>query len=229
MSRLRQALAAVTMTVTAAAGGLLIAVAGAVPAGASAPAHPAGEHSVTITAHHRAGGIGPHDVLPCVARSDAAIKPASCGQQTISCVITVSTLAIFGGSPKVISANARTNCTAPVDQIYLEEDLGFSGGGVLESLDKPTNTNYASTVITRSCVVGSYFNVAAANITFPAGYVLTGGTNPIHSSASITFHAGDCTPSTGGGGGGGGGGCAVHAPSPAGHQAGRRPHLISCS
>jgi hypothetical protein len=216
------------MTATAVGGGLLIAAAGAVPAWASAPPAPAGGHSVTITAHPRASGIGPHDVLPCIARTGAAIKPASCGQQTISCVITVSTPTIVGASPKVITATARTNCSAPVDEIYMEEDLG-SSGGVLERLDTPTNQSQASTVITRSCVVGSYVNIASALITFPAGYVLTAGTNPIHGSTSITFHTGDCTPSTGGGGGGGGGGCAVHAPSLAGHPAGRHPNLISCS
>jgi hypothetical protein len=87
--------------------------------------------SVTITAHPRASGIGPHDVLPCIARTGAAIKPASCGQQTISCVITVSTPAIVGASPKVITATARTNCA---------RDAGAGYGGVQLEPDPPTAT-----------------------------------------------------------------------------------------
>jgi len=47
------------MAAAAAAGGLLIAAAGAVPAYASAASAPAGGHTITITAHPRAGGIGP--------------------------------------------------------------------------------------------------------------------------------------------------------------------------
>src|SRR6185369_6507806 len=116
VSRFRRALAAATMAAAAVGGGLLIAAAGAVPAYASAASAPARGHTITITAHPRAAsGIGPHTILPCAKKPGTAIKPASCGDQTITCVITANTPAVVGGSPKAVIATAETDCTSPVD------------------------------------------------------------------------------------------------------------------
>jgi len=229
VSRIRRALAAATMAAAAVGGGLLIAAAGAVPAYASAASAPARGHTITITAHPRAAsGIGPHTILPCAKKPGTAIKPASCGDQTITCVITANTPTVVGGSPKAVIATAETDCTSPVDEITMSQDLAVPGGQVLMNEDNPPNTTRATTGITTSCVSGYYTNDAQALITFPAGYVLTGGSNPIHQTVSRFVAASSCRSSSGGGGGGGGG-CAVHAPSLAGHPAGRHPDLISCS
>ena len=91
------------------------------------------------------------------------------------------------------------------------------------------NTFFGSTFIQAECQTGVLSTVATAEITFPAGYVVVAGTNPIRDiSDSVTIHPSDCNPVAGGGGGGGGGGCAIPAPSLAGHPAGRHPDLISC-
>ena len=67
-------------------------------------------------------------------------------------------------------------------------------------------------------------STATASITPASGYVLA-GSNPEHdTSASVQFTTSVCH----GGSTGGGSGCAMHAPSLAGHQAGRHPDLISC-
>src|SRR5690348_2100777 len=88
--RFTRALAAATMAVAAAGGGLLIAAASAVPASAAAQGAPHGSHKITMTAHraHAGHGVGPHVILPCVAKAGSGIRPASCGDQTITCVIT---------------------------------------------------------------------------------------------------------------------------------------------
>src|SRR4051812_13582731 len=93
VSRFRKALAAATMAIAAAGGGLLITAASAVPASASARPAPHGGHTITVTAHprtHAASRIGPHDILPCTVKPGAGIKPASCGDQVIYCVITAN-------------------------------------------------------------------------------------------------------------------------------------------
>ena len=227
MSRFSRALAAATMAVAAAGGGLLIAAASAVPAYASAtgtPAAPQPGHTITIHAHpraHAASGIGPHlQILPC--GSDVC-TPGS-GGQTITCSITVNTPAVVGGSPKAVVATAETDCTSPVDQITMSEDLTVPSGQVLVDQDSPPNATRATTGITTSCVAGQYTNAAAAFIDFPPGYVVISGSNPIHQFVSIDVAAGSCSSS-----GGGGGGCAVHAPALATHPAGRHPDLVVCS
>ena len=216
------------MAAAAAGGGLLIAAAGAVPAYASAPAAPHGNHTITITAHPRAGGIGPHAILPCAKRPGTGIRPASCGDQTIVCTITASTPAVVGGSPKAVIASGETDCTSPVDQITMTEELAVPGGQILTNVDNPPNDSRATTGITTSCRAGGYTNDAEALITWPPGYVQTAGSNPIHQTVSRLVVSSSCSTSSGGGGGGGGGGCAVHAPSLARHPAARHPHVISC-
>jgi hypothetical protein len=230
VSHLRRALAAATMAVAAAGGGLLIAAAGAVPAGASAPAAPHKGHTITITAHprvHAAGRIGPHDILPCTVKPGAGIRPASCGDQTISCVITSNTPFVTTAIREV-DATAIVNCTSPVSSISMQESLLWNGNVVGSDSTLTQLKDGAATLAGAACQAGTWTNTASAFITFPPGYVLTAGTNPIHqTSAAISVPTAGCRPS-GGGGGGGGGGCAVHAPSLAGHLAGRHPDFISC-
>ena len=235
MSRFRRALAATTMAVAAAGGGLLIAAAGAVPAYASVPAAPPGGHTITITAHpkaHSGHGIGPHDILPCTVKPGAkkpgakkpGVTPASCGDQTISCSITAPAPTLAAGD---INSHATVTCSRTVTEIDLVEILIRSPGGNLQNQFPFTNTGGGTVGVGAGCQATTYTNYGSALITFPEGYVLTGGSNPIHqTSAPVTFSASACRPS--GGGGGGGGGCAIHAPSLAGHPAGRHPDFISC-
>ena len=229
MSRLRRALAAAIMAVAAAGGGLLIAAASAVPAWASAPAAPHGVHKITITAHPRAqagGRAGPRTILPCVAHPGTGIKPASCGDQTISCTITANTPFVTTAIREV-DATAIVDCTSPVSSISMSESLLWNGNVVGSDSTLTQLKDGAATLAGAACQAGTWTSTASAFITFPIGYVLTGGTNPIHqTSASISVPTAGCRPS--GGGGGGGGGCAVHAPSLAGHLAGRHPDFISC-
>jgi hypothetical protein len=231
VSRLRRALVAITMATAAAGSGLLIAAAGAVPAYASAsgsPAALAGAHKVTISAHPRAGaaGLGPRTILPCAVRP--GVRPASCGDQTISCSITAATPFVTTAIREV-DATAIVNCTSPVSSIALQESLLWNGNAVGQDSGTTQGKDGAATLAGAACQAGTWTNTASAFITFPPGYVLTGGTNPIHqTSASITVPTAGCRP-VGGGGGGGGGGCAVHAPSLASHHpAGRHPDLIAC-
>ena len=88
--------------------------------------------------------------------------------------------------------------------------------------------DFASSYADGACQSGTYVNIAQAFITFPPGYVIIAGSDPIHAtSASLTVPlSGFCPTSSGGGGGGG---CAVHAPSLAGHPAGRHPDFVTCS
>ena len=228
MSRFSRALAAATMAVAAAGGGLLIAAAGAVPAWASAPVAPHKGHTITITAHpraHAAGRIGPRTILPCTVKPGTGIRPASCGDQTISCVIT-SNKPFVTTAIREVDATAIVDCTSPVSSISMQESLLWNGNAVGSDSTLTQLKDGAATLAGAACQAGTWTNTASAFITFPIGYVLTGGSNPIHqTSASISVPTSGCRPSSGGGGGGG---CAVHAPSLAGHPAGRHPDLISC-
>jgi hypothetical protein len=217
------------MAVAAAGGGFLIAAASAVPAYASAPVTPHKGHTITITAHPRAqaGGIGPRTILPCVEKPGSSIKPASCGDQTISCVITANTPFVTTAIREV-DATAIVDCTSPVSSISMQESVLWNGNVVGSDSTLTQLKDGAATLAGAACQAGTWASTASAFITFPPGYVLTGGSNPIHqTSASIFVSTGGCRP--GGSGGGGGGGCAVHAPSLASHLAGRHPDLISCS
>ena len=218
------------MAVAAAGGGLLIAAAGTVPASASARPAPHRGHTITITAQpraHAARGIGPHDILPCATKPGAAIKPASCGQQTIICFITANSPMLM--PDHTILASASVDCDNDVDEIDFEEAMLRNGSSFLRKGMTAAGTDTAGAFIQFSCLAGTYTNTAEATITLPSGYILTAGSNPIHiTSPGVTISASDCNPPGGGGGGGGGGGCAMPAPSLAGHLAGRHPDLISC-
>ena len=243
MSRFSRALAATTMAVAAAGGGLLIAAASAAPAYASAtgtPAAPHGHHKVTITVHahpraRAANGIGPRDIQPCAVKPGA--KPATTctggnGDKTISCSITVDK-PFFSSGIGMVTAHAGVNCTDFVTRINLQQGLQRDGVTVGTGSDIEPGTDFASSYADGACQSGTYVSMAQASITFPPGYIITAGTNPIHAtSASFTIpFSGVCPVSTGGGGGsggGGGGGCAIHAPSLTRHPAGRHPDFVSC-
>ena len=232
VSRIRRALAAATMAAAAAGGGLLIAAAGAVPAYASAPSAPARGHTITITAHPKASRYRPpRDPARARKRPGTGIKPASCGDQTIVCTITASTPTVVGGSPKAVIAGGETDCTSPVDEIDMTQDLAVPGGQVLMNADDPLNDTSpgprrGSPLPARRATTP--MKMRSALITWPAGYVQTAGSNPIHQTVSRFVASSSCRSGSGGGGGGGGGGCAVHAPALATHPAGRHPDLIAC-
>jgi hypothetical protein len=219
------------MAVAAAGGGLLIAAAGAVPAYASAPAAPVaphGVHTIAITAHHTAqaaSGIGPHDILPC-AQKPGATPADTCGGETVTCTLSAGQPSVDFTSGQV-RANALVQCTDEVDSITLTEHL--LQGGISVSTDSVTEPHspVALTQVATTCQIGTYINVVDATITAPSGYVLRGPSRPHFESAPLQVLPTGCVPG-GGGGGGGGGGCAIHAPSLAGHPAGRHPDLITC-
>jgi hypothetical protein len=212
-----------------AGGGLLIA-AGAAPAhAATIPAPPPGAHVITITAHS-ASGIGPKDILPCAVpgpASSSQVKPASCGAPpTISCAIFANPPTASPGKPVLLSAD--TVCTQPVSRISMTQTAFFPGGSTGNG-DLVDNWGTALTQNLVACTPGGYQVSAMAFITFPAGYVISGGANPIHqASAVVNFSASQCGTSGGGGGGGGRGGCVVRAPSMVTQPAARQPNLISC-
>lgn len=234
MSRFSRALAATTMAVAAAGGGLLIAAAGAVPASAAAQGAPHGihkmhgVHKITVAAHPRAHakGIGPHTILPCVAKPGSAIRPASCGDQTITCVITAEAPFVTTAINEV-NATAHVDCSAPVTSISFSQSLLRNGSTVDAKSFTAQGTDGTAWLLGGTCQAATWTNAAQAFITFPPGYVITGGQNPIHQTTSSLVDT--CQPLVGGGGGGGGVGCgAIHAPSLARHPAGRHPDLLSC-
>jgi hypothetical protein len=238
VSRFRQALAAAVMAAAAAGSGLLIAAASTTPASASARPVPHRAHMITITARpaaHAASRIGPHDILPCTTKPGAAVKPASCGDQTISCVIIAGEALSFEDSGTVwTTSDSTVQCSSPVTSISMQSSLLLNGIPVTTAYDDTQGIDHAHTTNLAGCQAGTWNTGASAFITFPPGYVLTAGTNPIHDlSSGLSVPAGFCNPGGGGGsgggsGGGGGGGCAVHSPSLAGHPAGRHPDFVAC-
>jgi hypothetical protein len=154
------------------------------------------------------------------------VRPASCGDQSITCFISAATPYVDTASFQV-KANALVQCTAPIPRISLQEVLLRSGVPVSGDSDIEPNSQVAITIVADTCQWATYLNTAEAVITPPAGWTII-GQNPIHdTSPSVQVPPFGCTP--GGGGGGGGGGCAIHAPSLAGHPARRHPDLIACS
>jgi len=225
VSRLRQALTAVTMAAVAAAGVLVIAAAGTVPAYASAPVPPARAHAVTITAHPTALAgrrTGPRAVLPCTERRGANIRPATCSAQDITCWITAP--APRAVSPhQNIDASAQVRCNHPVFSMgmqdflvsrsrILDEDDAFAGN----SADLSTSTEASR------CLPATYTNNALANIYFPDGYSPSYGY--IHHASDLVARASTCDPPVPPGGR-----CAVTTPSSPLQPAEIRPDLASCS
>jgi hypothetical protein len=113
-----------------------------------------------------------------------------------------------------------------VTQIKLSAAIILSNGAVANTLtDIEPNETRAYTPLHTACNLGNYLTDANAFITWPPGYVLSGGSNPIHvTSAPVQINPFDCVIPPPPGGGGGGGGCAIPAPSPAGRQ----PDVITC-
>jgi hypothetical protein len=224
-ARFGRALAATATAVAAAGGGMVIAAAGASPALASGPPAPARSHTIVITAHPRTqAGIGTNDIQPCAVRQGAT--PASCGDQTISCAIT--TTAIRGpDSTDHIYAPADVNCSKPVASISMQQSMLQGGIPVVTYVGGSSSLRNAETNAQTTCQPGTWASGASAFITFPEGFVITGGQNPIHiAGPALTFAPGGCLS---GGGGGGGGGCGVvRVPSHPGRPAGRQPNLVVC-
>jgi hypothetical protein len=74
----------------------------------------------------------------------------------------------------------------------MTEDL-LGNGQLPGGHDFEDQTNDAHTQVNVACQPGSYTNSALATITWPAGYVQTGGSNPIGGqSDSITIDPGWC-------------------------------------
>jgi hypothetical protein len=221
------------MAVAAAGGGLLIAAAGAVPAYASAPAAPPGEHTgahvvATITMRPAApAASGPSVILPCAVRPGAA--PAygdgdggGCGDSgTVTCTVTAHAPTDLY-SPGDIDFTADTWCSEEVPQIRMGQDVIHSTpidpNNPLTDSTVKNDTNHAFTSNSAACQPGQYAVNASARIIPPDGDILTGSLQD--TSATVTFSCGS--------GGGGGGGCATATPSVSGQPAGRHPDLIVC-
>jgi hypothetical protein len=230
MSRSRKALAAAAMAITAAGGGLLITGSGAVPAYAAAQVPPPGGHVVATITFQRAApaasGSGPSVILPCAVHSPGAAAAAgaapaddTCDSGIITCDVTAETPWQFSATGYIFF-EARTYCSEDVPQISMGQDVIHSTpidpGNPLTDSDVVTNEHIAHTYNEARCQPGQYAVNAAARITPPDGYVVTGSLHD--TSPTVTF---DC-------GGGGGGGCATATPSVSGQPATRRPDLIVC-
>jgi hypothetical protein len=228
MSRISTALAAAAMALAAAGGGLLLAAASAVPAGASATGTPAAPHpGHTITIHAHPSGIGPHlQTLPC--GSDVC-DPGG-GGPTISCVIIAGDAQSFESSGAVwMASDSTVQCDHPVTAISMQSSLLLNGNPVTTTTDVTQGRDHAATSNLAGCQAGVWNTGASAVITFPSGYVIIEGQNPIHDlSQGFSYPASGCVPSPQPLPGGGGGGCAVHSPSLAIHPAGRHPDLVTC-
>jgi hypothetical protein len=155
-----------------------------------------------------------------------APSASGCLPPAIECHLTVTPLTIDTNA-RTVTSTAFASCNADVPRIALTQNLLF-GSVIVDSMPVSPAGNAASTQVTSGCVSGSWSSTGSALITFPAGYVLTGGSNPMTASVTRQIAVPDCFPSSGGGGGGGGGGCIVPAPSTSAHPAGRQPHVITC-
>lgn len=241
MSRLSRALAAAAMTV-AAAGGALVLTASAAPAYASAPAaahagHPHGGHAIdmTISAHRAdaaAGGASPRTQSPCVtapgpAEPGATPNDTGCGPLVISCHLSVSDPSA-DPTAGTVTADAIVQCTNDVTKLDLSAILSRSGSPVASNGDLEMGQAVASTGVLTDCSATAFSASAQVTTTFPPGYVLTGGSNPAHATSALVQIPDWACLFTMPGGGGGGGGCAIPAPSPASHPAGRQPDIITC-
>ena len=240
MSRLTRALAAATMAVATACGGLLIAAAGAVPASAATQVSPPGGHPgghvVATFTMRPASRTGPSVIQPCAVHRPG-VAPAygdggGCDSGTVTCDVTAhepsnlySTRDGVGGD---IEFTASVWCSEAVPEIRLGQDVIHSTpidpNNPLTNSTIKNNTNVASTYNHAACQPGQYAVNASARIVPPDGDILIGSDHA--TSATVTFTAGDCGSS--GGGGGGGGGCATAMPSVSGQPAARHPDLITC-
>jgi hypothetical protein len=233
MSRFRKALAAIAMAIAAAGGGLLITGADAVPAYAAAQmpplvGHPGGHVVAAITFQRAApAASGPSVILPCAVHSSGAAPAAwpppddTCDSGIITCDVTAETPWQFSATGYIFF-EANTYCSEDVPQISMGQDVIHSTpidpNNPLTDSDVVTNEHIAQTYNEAACQPGQYAVNAAARITPPDGYVVSGSLQD--TSPTVTFNCG--------GGGGGGGGCAAATPSVSGQPATRQPDLIVC-
>jgi hypothetical protein len=239
MSSLRKALAAAAMAIATAVGGLLVTGAGAIPAYAATQMPPSEGHVVATITFQRAApaasGSGPGVILPCAVHSPGAAATAgaapaddTCDSGVITCYVTaeVPTLLYNRTSPDNIDFFAETSCSEEVPQISMGQDVIHSTpidpNNPLTNSRVVNDARYDSTANSAACQPGQYAVNAAARITPPDGYVVSGSLHD--TSATVTFSASDCP----GGGGGGGGGCATATPPVSGQPATRHPDLIVC-
>ena len=237
--RLRKALAATAMALAAAGGGLLAAVAGAVPASAatqvSMPGGHSGGHVIATITMRPASRTGPSVIQPCAVHRPGA-APAygdggGCDSGTVTCTVTAhepTTLySSRDGNFGDIEFFADVWCSEEVPQIRLGQDVIHSTpidpNNPLTDSEINHNEDVLQTHNQAVCQAGQYAVNASARITPPDGDILLGSQQV--TSATVTITAGQCGTS---GGGGGGGGCATAAPSVAGQPAARHPDLITC-
>jgi hypothetical protein len=167
-----------------------------------------------------AGGISPHDTLPC------ATKGASCLPPTIHCSLwvdrPVADPALFD-----VSTIVDVRCSSPIPHISLHGYLLRAGSDVAGCSDPTSDDVEASCEAGTACALGTYTAIGDALLTLPDGYVVTQGSNPLHlESAPVQVIPFDCVPD--GGGGGGGGGCATATPSSSAQPGELRPHVQVC-
>ena len=131
---------------------------------------------------------------------------------------------------QTIYFQAETYCSEDVPQISMGQDVIHStpidpDNPLTNSTVVPDN-HIAQTFNQAVCQPGQYAVNAAARITPPDGYVVTGSLHD--TSATVTFTASDCPSGGGGGGSGGGGGCATATPPVPGQPAVRHPDVVIC-
>ena len=231
MPRFRRALACAAMAMAAAGGGLAVGAAGATPAYASTPAHPAGGHTTTtsftaVPAARATGGIGPK--FQCGDTCDPGGNPAPPPPPpTIMCTISVEDPYDSGTGALVFGSH--TSCTGNVARITMTQNLVHTPGGTLTNSADVPNNSFARAFRVVPCVTApdSWSVNASATITPPAGWVIIAGHNPIVASTPMPVSFMNCS-SPADGGSGGGGGCATGTPSVPAQPAARQPEVVTC-
>jgi hypothetical protein len=183
------------------------------PAATKSPAAMTGGHTTTITFKRVApagSAAGPNAILPCAVKSPgAAAGPVgaddTCSSGVVTCNVTAFLPHLSSGH---LVFSAQTYCSEDVLEIRMGQDVIHSTpidpNNPLTDTTVVPNDNLAYTVNTAACQPGQYAVNAAARITAPDGYVVSGSLHD--TSATVTI---DCPGSGGGGGGGGGGGCST--------------------
>ena len=228
MSLLTRALAAATMAVATAGGGLIIAAAGAVPASAATHMTRGGHlegHVVATFTMRPASRTGPSVIQPCAVHrpgeAPAYGDGGGCDSGTVTCDVIAFDPKIF---LPVIHFEAVAHCSEPVPEIRLGQDVIHSTpidpSNPLTDSEVNHNEDLLGTYNQAVCQPGQYAVSASARITPPDGDILLGSRQD--TSATVAFTASQCGSS------GGGGGCATATPSVSGHPAARHPDLIAC-
>jgi hypothetical protein len=200
-----------------------------------APAATTGGHTTTITfrrAAPAASATGPNAILPCAVHSLGAVAGAvaaddTCSSGIVTCDVTARDPYKFSPTGQYIYFDAETYCSEDVPQISMGQDVIHSTpidpNNPLTDSDVVIGGHIALTSNFALCQPGQYAVNAAARITPPDGYVVSGSLHD--TSATVTI---DCPGSGGGGGGGGGGGvgCStVNSPTP---STAPDPFVVTC-